>query len=90
MHISAPGTPQPNGVVERSFATLYGRVQAMLNYALVEEDIRKSLWAQYRKTATDLDGILYRKNQTENNYTKMFKKNPKFIAHLQVYGVLHR
>ena len=30
---SAPGTPQEKGVVERAFATLYGRVRTMLNYA---------------------------------------------------------
>ena len=71
---SAPDTPQQNGVVERAFAMLYDRVQAMLNYANIEGDIRKSLWAECGKTATDLDGILYRKDQTENSYMKMFKK----------------
>ena len=30
---SAPGPPQQNGVVERAFATLYGRVRAKLTYA---------------------------------------------------------
>ena len=29
LEFSAPGTPQQNGVVERAFATLYGRVRAM-------------------------------------------------------------
>ena len=33
---SAPGTPQQNGVVERAFATLYDRVQAMLNYQILK------------------------------------------------------
>ena len=42
---SAPGTPQQNGVVERAFTTLYGRVQAILNDANIDGDIRKSLWA---------------------------------------------
>ena len=28
---TAPGTPQQNGCVERKFATLFNRVQAMLN-----------------------------------------------------------
>ena len=44
---SAPGTLQQNGVVERAFAIIYVRVQAMiLNYAHVEGDIHKSLWAE--------------------------------------------
>ena len=51
----------------------------MLNYANIEDEIRKSLLAECQKTATNLDGILYRKNQTENSYTKMFKKNPSVI-----------
>ena len=60
-YFSAPGTPQQNGVVKRAFATLYGRVRAMLNYAKIKGDIRKLLWAECAKTATDLDGILYGK-----------------------------
>ena len=69
---SALGTPQQNGVVERALATLYGRVQAMLNYTNMEGDIRKSLWAECRKTATNTDGILYGKDQAENSHTKLF------------------
>ena len=46
---SAPVTPQQNGAVERAFATLYGRVQAMLNYAKMEGDIHKLLWAECAK-----------------------------------------
>ena len=82
---SAPGTPQQNGVVKRAFAKLYGRVQTMLNYAKIEGEIRKLLWAECAKTATDLDGILYGKNQTENSYTKMFRRNPGFIKHLRIF-----
>ena len=33
-----------NDVLERAFATLYGRIQAMLNYANIEGDIHKLLW----------------------------------------------
>ena len=83
---SALGTPQQNCVVERTFAMLYGRVRAMLNYANIEGDIHKSLWAECRKTATDLVGILYEKNQIENSYTKTLKKNPGFISHLCIFG----
>ena len=36
-------TPHQDGVVERAFATVYGRVQKMLNYANIEGEIRKSL-----------------------------------------------
>ena len=56
----------------------------MLNYAHVEGDMRKSQWAECGKIATDLDGILYGKNQTENYYTNMFTKNLGFIGHPQI------
>ena len=38
------------------------------------------------KTATNLNGILFQKNQTKNCHTKMFKKNPGFINHLLIFG----
>ena len=56
----------------------------MLNYAKIKGEIRKSLWAECGKTATDLDGILYGKDQSENSHTKMFKKNSGFINHLRI------
>ena len=83
---SAPGTPQQNGVVERAFAVLYSRVQAILNYAKIEGEIRKLLWVECAKTTTDWDGILYGKEQTENSYTKKFRRNPGFIKHLRIFG----
>jgi len=43
---SAPGTPQQNGVVERAFATLYGRVRAMMNHACFSRKARDDLWAE--------------------------------------------
>ena len=58
----------------------------MINYANIEGDIHKPLWAECRKTATTLDGILYGKNQTENSYTKMFQQNSGFISHLRIFG----
>jgi transposase InsO family protein len=33
--ISAPGTPQQNGTVERAFATLFGKTKSMLNVARI-------------------------------------------------------
>ena len=83
---SAQSTSQQNGVVKRAFATLYSRVQAMLNYAKIKGDISKLLWAECAKTATDLDGILFGKKQNESNYMNMFNRNPGFIKHLHIFG----
>ncbi len=51
---TAPGTPQQNGQVERKFATMYGKVQAMLNDAKLIAALHKKLWAKAANAATIL------------------------------------
>jgi hypothetical protein len=43
---SGPRTPQRNGMVERKFQTLYGKIRAMFNDAGIEGDFRKGLWVE--------------------------------------------
>jgi len=43
---TARKTPQQNGRVERKFATLYGRVRAMLNGAKLPKATRDGLWGK--------------------------------------------
>jgi hypothetical protein len=45
LDFSCPRTPQRNGKVERKFQTLYGRIQAMLNGADLEGELRDKIWA---------------------------------------------
>jgi transposase InsO family protein len=40
---TAPGTPQQNGIVERAFATLFGKTRSMLNAARITIPLRKKL-----------------------------------------------
>ena len=40
---TAAGKPQHNGVVERKFATLYGRIRATMNSVKVTESMHKVL-----------------------------------------------
>jgi hypothetical protein len=54
----SPGTPQFNGIVEQKFATLYNKVRAMLNSAGLLGTIRKGLWTEAAKTATDIDNFI--------------------------------
>jgi hypothetical protein len=44
MEFTSPNTPQQNGQVERSFATLWGCMRAMLNNSGVNEEMRNELW----------------------------------------------
>jgi hypothetical protein len=81
---TSPGTPQHNGVVERSFATLYGRVRSMMNAAKITEEKRKQLWAECASTATDIDNIVAAKETTP--YRAFYGKDPKYLNHLRVFG----
>ena len=72
MEFSVPGTPQQNGIVERAFATMYGRVRAMMNYAKFEGELHKKLWAECAKTATDLDGVLIQEKRKCLEETRPF------------------
>ena len=87
---TAPGTPQQNGKVERKFATLFGRVRAMLNSAGFPEDLRKSLWAEAANTATMLDTFLISSPQDKMAFQQFFGKGvedvKKILKHAQKFG----
>ena len=55
---TAPGTPQPNVVVERAFVTVMGQSRAMMNHAGFTMAKRLQLWCEAAQTATLLDNIL--------------------------------
>jgi hypothetical protein len=58
--LTAPGSAQQNGKVERKFATLYGRVQAMFNKEEFNWPLRYATWAYSSLHATKLDNLLTR------------------------------
>jgi hypothetical protein len=55
---TAPDSQQQNGKFERKFATLYGRVRAILNFAEFTENLRNVMWAFCYLQATRIDNIL--------------------------------
>ena len=69
----APGTPQQNGVVERVFVTLYGRVQVMMNEAHFTKQQRGQLWTECASTATKLENMMSDKEDEESPYEKFYK-----------------
>jgi hypothetical protein len=81
---TAPGTPQQNGLVERAFATLTGRVRAMMNQAGIPINIRERLWAEAAGTATKLESILV--HDADTSYKKFFGTDPPYKRHLRVFG----
>ena len=80
------GTPQHNGVVERAFATLYGRVRAMFNRAGIYDENRKILWAECAAVATFLDGILVENSKDKCKHEMFYGSMPIFAKKLRTFG----
>ena len=80
-------TPQFNGVVERAFATLYGRVRAMNNAANLSQDLRDGLWTECASTATCLDNILSI-NGESSPYELFYGHPSKIMNNLRTFGEL--
>ncbi len=55
---TAPGTPKQNGVVERAFPTLLGRVRSMMNQAGFTREMRANMWAECARIATMLENSM--------------------------------
>jgi hypothetical protein len=81
-----PGSPQYNDVVERKFATLYGRVRSMLNAAQLSAEHRSGLWAKAAQTATDIENSLVSVNQPIPSYKMLYSKEPPSIKTMHAFG----
>jgi hypothetical protein len=79
---TAPNSPQQNGKIERKFATMWSKVQSMLNTASIPWSIRTKLWAQCAKYCTDLENISVN-NGKRSPVERIFKNKPKWIKHLR-------
>jgi hypothetical protein len=60
VEFTSSNNPEQNGQVERSFATLWGRVTVMLNDSGVEDEMRSKLWAECASSATKFCKIMSR------------------------------
>ena len=83
---TAAGTPQHNGIVERLFATLYGRVRAMLNGADFGTKMRGTLWAECAATATMVENLLVNKEMEKSPFQFFSKKQAKYGNNLRTFG----
>ena len=73
---TAPYTPQQNGKIERKFATLYGKIRSMLNWAKLPPQLRRRLWAQCANTATQLENIIVKAGTKQTSYELFYGVNP--------------
>ena len=83
---TAPHTPEQNEKVEQKFATLYGKVRSMLNWARLTENMRNGLWAQCALLATQLENILYKPGNKKSASELFYGKNPTWIQNLNFFG----
>ena len=81
-------TLQFNGVIERVFAMLYGRIRAMLNRAKLPQDMRDKLWAKVANTATKLNIIVSHEKGKDCPYKLVYLKLSKYVKNLCVFGKL--
>ena len=65
---TARNTPQHNGKIERSFATLYRKIQAMLQVAGMKQYEKERYWIEAASTATKVNNLLIMKGEMEGPY----------------------
>jgi hypothetical protein len=85
VEFTSPNSPEQNGQVGRSFATLWGRVRAMMNNSGVEKDFRNKLWVECASTATKLSNLIVRTKEG-SPYELFHGKKPKFGRNLRIFG----
>ena len=61
-------------MVERAFATLYGRMRAMITNAGFEKIKREILWAECAATAKKLDNTLIKSGDKKRPYKNSIEK----------------
>jgi hypothetical protein len=83
---TAPGTPQQNGAVERSLATMYGKVRAMLNHAGSNQETRGKIWAEAANCATDNENVRSLRKGEKSAYEKFYDKKANYAIYMRTFG----
>ncbi len=87
--MTAPNSPQMNGVVERSFITCKNRAFATMYCARFSLETQGLLWPEAINTITKLGNSLPRRGQADDPYTLWFgdgTKANRILQHLQPFG----
>ena len=89
LEMTAPNTPQMNGVVERSFATCKNRAMATMYCARFSLATQGMLWPEAINTVTKIGNSLPRQGLAQDPHTAWFGKDTKpnrILGHLQPFG----
>ena len=83
---TARDSPQFNGKIEQKFATLLGRVRAMMNAAKLTQELRNLLWCEAAATATDIENLLIPRDGDDPARHDFFKKDLPKAENLRQFG----
>ena len=83
---TAPGTPEENGKVERTFATLWGRVRAALNLTNFNEYLRTGLWTECANCVTQQSNICVKAGRELSPYEEFYGRKAIYEKSLRVFG----
>ena len=83
---TAADTPQQNGVVERKFATLFGRIRAMMIHCKCPEELKYKLWAEGANITTMLDNIFVANSSDLSPFDRFYDRQPTFLPKLRTFG----
>ena len=83
---TTPATPQHNGICERAFATLLGKLRATFRKASLGTKDRARFWSEGANTVTKVDNITVKDGGKQSGSVKMFGYDPKFKRHLRTFG----
>ena len=83
---TAPNTPEHNGRVERKYATLFGKVRAMLNEALLPAYLRHLLWARAASCASKVENIIVNNEIDKSPHELVYGENPPWVKSLRTFG----
>ena len=77
-NLNTPHQERHNKTAEwkRKFATLYGRVRAMLNGARVPQDLRNGLWTECANTATKNENMVVSGDMKAPRFDKFYGRSP--------------
>src|SRR5210317_1405024 len=86
IELTAPNTPEQNGVVERAFATLYGKLRATYLRSDLSQELKSKLKGEAVRTLTIADNLTYRGKIGMCPYERFYKRRPLGIEYLRRFG----
>ena len=86
LELTAPYTPQQNGVMERRFAVVINRANAMMIAAGMNEATSHKLWAEASSCANDTENVTLSSVRSVSAQECLTGKQPKLLAYLIQWG----